>query len=695
VYLRGWGRSIRVPIHFVFDGLFYLTQGKSTVDNGWWWFNPMIGAPFGLDELAFPANGNVDQALVWMVSRFVGNAIVAVNVTWLLMVVLSGLTATWCMRTIGASTRSAVVAGTLFALSPYALYRNIGHFGMAIYLVPFVCTVALQLITGKLPERGYFKGSGAVLMAGCALLAFNYVYYPFFGCFFIAVAMTVGFLAHRSGRILQAGSLSFAVLVGCTVLNLAPSLYSWSRNGKPIILVEKVPSQSELYGLKIRTLISPVLVHSFPPFRWWTEKERRAQFPLESENNNARLGLVGALGFIGLLGLLAVPAMADRLSGGTMLLGASRLTIAAVLLATIGGFGSLFSLLVSPQIRAYNRICPFIEFLALAAVALALDSLIRSRPWRLAAAVLLLVVGLGDQRGAAEDMNATYPATAAEMTVLEPFVQTLEHRLPDRAMVLQLPFRMWYNSEPTIERMPPYEQLKLYLVSHSLRWSYPAFSNEQVTWQQAAARLDPERLLPQAVHEGFTGLVVDRYGYADNGIAITAAATRAGLHEGDIIAQTDRYIGYDLRSIAAAGNAVASKLPTRLVPATSAMSVCGSRPLMSVEQIGSGTAFGANPPPVRGSSGFRVSGWAVDQAHVAPAAAVDMAIDQTVVPTLYGAERPDVADFFRIPVYLRSGFMADVPAGLVGRGSHTLSVRVVDSNEACYYESAAIALVVN
>ena len=150
------------------------------------------------------------------------------------------------------------------------------------------------------------------------------------------------------------------------------------------------------------------------------------------------------------------------------------------------------------------------------------------------------------------------------------------------------------------------------------------------------------------MHEGFTGLVIDRYGYADNGAAIAAAVTRAGLHERDVIAQTDRYIAFDLRSLAAAGDAVTAKLPTRPVPATSAMSVCGSQPLMNVEQIGSATApFGGGPPSVRGSRGFKVSGWAVDQAHMAPAAAVDVAIDQTPVPSLYGSERPDVSAYFQ------------------------------------------------
>ena len=89
------------------------------------------------------------------------------------MVVVSGVAATWCMRALGVSVPAAFVAGTLFALSPYALYKNLGHFGMAIYLVPFVCTVALQLASGRLPERGYLKGTGVGLLIGAGLIGFQ------------------------------------------------------------------------------------------------------------------------------------------------------------------------------------------------------------------------------------------------------------------------------------------------------------------------------------------------------------------------------------------------------------------------------------------------------------------------------------------------------------------------------------------
>ena len=191
-----------MPLSSWADALNYLMQSKSTVDNGWWWFNPMVGAPFGLHQLAFPANSNVDQLIVWAVSRIVPDALTAINFSWVLMIVLSGWAATWCARRPGLSYPSSIVVGTSFALSPYALYKNIAHFGMVVYLVPFVCTVALQLRLGKLPEHGYWRGSGAVLLAGSALLGFNYIYYPFFGCFFIVAAVLIGFsyeLAARCG----------------------------------------------------------------------------------------------------------------------------------------------------------------------------------------------------------------------------------------------------------------------------------------------------------------------------------------------------------------------------------------------------------------------------------------------------------------------------------------------------------------
>lgn len=692
VFLHGWQRDIRVPLRFSVDSLPALMQSKSTLDNGWWWSNPMLGAPYALDERAFPNNSNVDQALVWMAGQGTRNIAAATTLAWTMMVVLSGLSASWCLRKLGASTVSSVMAGTLFAFSPYALYRNIEHFWLVIYLIPFPCTAALLLASGRTPARWFWQEWGAVL-AGCLLLGFNYVYYSFFGCFCVGVATLVGWATHRSARTLAAGGVCVALIAGCTFLNLVPSFYSWSRHGRPLIVRDKVPAEAEVYGLKIRQLLTPLRYHAFPPFSTWAEKDAAANFPLETENVISRLGFVGSLGFLGLLGLLFVPGGAGRLVHGKILIAASQLTLAAVLLGTVGGFSSLFSLLVSPDIRAYNRICPFIAFFSLTAVAIAIDSWGKTVVRRVMIAGVVLTLGLADEGTAAVNLNTAYPAIAAEMPSLEAFVHQLEIRLPDGAMVLQLPFRTYLNDDG-VARMGSYDHFKLYLVSRRIHWSYPAMSNEQVRWQQAAARVDSRRLPYRLAAEGFAAIVVDRFGYQDNGDSVIAAV-RAGLGAYAVLAQTDRYTALDIRGLAGIDRSITSDL-SDAGGAVATLKTCPGPVLAAIDQIGMMTA------PVTGvhvhgtgSAVHRLSGWAIDQATGLTAQGVDVVVDQESFESVYGGDRSDVSDYFRRNDYKASGFIAAIPRERFGKGQHTLALRVVASDGHCYYQTPNSSIVVD
>ncbi len=687
VYLHGWNRDFHVPLGFSIDSLFYLMQAKSTADNGWWWFNPMVGAPLGLNELAFPANGNLDQVFVWLTSRLIRAPLGAINAAWLLMVAVSGIVATWCLRTLAVSLPAALVAGTLFALSPYALYKNLGHFGMAVYLIPFICTVAMQLASGRLPEHGYRRGAGLALLVGSGLLGFNYVYYPFFGCFFLLVATAAGYVTYRERRILTAGILTMVVVGGCTFLNLAPSLYVWNRYGKPIIISDKVPAQGEVYALKIRTLVSPTFEHWFPPFQHWIRKEAMAQFPLETENMTSRLGSVGTLGFVGLLGLLLAPALAQRSTFGRLCLAGSQLTVAGLLLATIGGFGSLFNLLVVPEIRAYARICPFLEVFALTAVAGALHSMSHKRVTGITTCIVVLAVGLLDQAGGAAGMNVDYPALAVELPALTGFVRQLEHRLPNRAMVLQLPFRRTYLNESGVWRMQPYEHLKMYLVSRRLRWSYPALSNDQVGWQEAAASLPAAQLIQQAASEGFVAVVIDRYGYEDSGQAVQAAL---GLSRQVPLADTERFIAFDIRPFARPD---ITPLPLRPGPLSPGLPVCPAQTTMSVDRIGTmRIPFLTGEVAVPRSRPLKISGWSVDLSAKSAGAGVDIVVDGALFPSFYGLDRQDVSNLFGSQAYGQSGYAAELPPNTLSPGTHTLTIREVSANRQCYYQGAPFAL---
>jgi phosphoglycerol transferase len=687
--LGGWHRDLRVPLKFSSDSLWFLMQSKSTVDNGWWWWNSRLGAPFTLDELAYPSNSNVDQLIVWAVSRFVPNAIAAVNIAWAIMVVLSGLSATWCLRKLGVSAINALVAGTLFALSPYALYRHIDHFSLVIYLVPFACAAALWLSEGQ-PFEQWPRTARAVVLTGLALLAFDYVYYAFFASFCIAVGALLGYLAHRNRRVVVSCAICLAVIGGATMLNLAPSFDSWSRHGRPMVLRQKVPAESEIFALKIRQLISPVYPHAFPPFNKWVKQEAAARFPNEDENWTSRLGLVGTFGFLGLLALLFAPDAASS-RAPALLRSASRLTLAAVLLATVGGFGSLFSLFVSPDIRAYNRIFPFVAFFSLLAVALAVDARLKARWARTTAALVVLIVGIADQGQALHSLNANYGSIAADVSGLSAFVQKLEGTLPNDAMVFQLPFRAYMN-ESSFGRMKEYDHFRPYLVSRTLRFSYPAFSNEQVRWQEAAARLDVGSLVSLLSTTGFAAILVDRYGYEDGGDAVITNLVRV-VGQDRVIARTDRYLALNIGALPAAIATFAGS--AQLVPATLSMGTCGTQPLMTIDQIGP-----ARPPfdetvHLSRSGELKVVGWAVDKPHGAAAGGVDIVMDRALFPSTYGLSRDDVAKYFNRPEYRQSGFVASVPPGKLTKGEHELSLRVVSSDSRCYFESPGISLTID
>jgi hypothetical protein len=488
--------------------------------------------------------------------------------------------------------------------------------------------------------------------------------------------------------LLLTGALCISIVTGSTLVNLAPSFYSWHVNGRPLILRDKVPAESEIYGLKIRQLISPVYPHFIGPFRRWVDGEAAARFPNENENWSSRLGLIGTLGFLGLLSLLFVP---DTRVSRTIasLRGASRLTLAGLLLATVGGFGTVFNLFVSADIRAYNRISPFIAFFSLFAVVIAVDALFIRHRARIVAAAVILAVGIADQGQATQSLNKRYGDIAAEVSRLQATIETLERALPDGAMVLQLPFRTYMN-ESDVGRMKRYDHFKPYLASRHLRFSYPALSNEQVRWQQAAARLDLRTLASRLAGQGFSAVLIDRYGYEDDGRAVTTSLLRIA---GDtrVLLRTERFVAVDISGLHNAADDAGSM---ESVPLTLSVPRCSGEPLAKIDQIGDTFApFSDVGAQISSSADFKVVGWAVDYWRMT-AAGLDLVIDTTLFPSTYGTNRPDVADYFRRTDYRDTGFTATIPAKTLLPGEHWLSIRVVAANSACYNQSASIRLTV-
>jgi phosphoglycerol transferase len=228
----------------------------------------------------------------------------------------------------------------------------------------------------------------------------------------------------------------------------------------------------------------------------------------------------------------------------------SILNLSAVLLGTIGGFGSLVALLVSSKIRAYNRISIYIAFFSLLAVVMAADYLYRRHGQRggrrLAFVVgLATLVGLGvaDQTGG--QAVPDYAMIAFDYGNDGNFIERVEAAMPRGAMIFQLP-AIAFPENPSVHRMHDYDHARGYLRSRHLRWSYGAMrGRDGEVWQQWVAALPPRELVDTLAAAGFSGLYMNREGYPDGALGLSAELESL-LSQSPVRSEHGRYLFFDL-----------------------------------------------------------------------------------------------------------------------------------------------------
>jgi len=517
-----WRADLAIPFSYGGgDEILHGTLIKAVLDNRWYLHNPFVGMPTGADLYDFPAGDNFHLLWMKLISFLTCNYAVTFNVYFLLTFPLTAVTTLFVLRQFQISVFPAIVGSLLFAFLPFHFFRGQGHFFLgAYYLLPLMMLVVIWIGTGDL-----FCGGRLVLrkflpsLAICVAVASEIPYYAFFSGFFLLISGICSTLRHISLKPLVISVLFAGVLSLTVVVNALPSLIYFHRYGKNNVH-ERSGGEAEVYGLKIIQLLLPVSGHRISSLARFKEDYNRRS-PLVNENDSASLGTIGSLGFVA---LLVWPLWARRHSWNTELFrNLSTLNIAAVLLGTIGGFGSLFALLISPQFRAMNRVSVYIAFFSLFAVVLLLEMLVQAG-WvgsqsrrRLVYGVLggILVIGLLDQttRGFVppyRQAKALYQSDAA-------FIKRVEASVPEKAMIFQLPY-LPFPESPMVGQVGPYAHLRGYLHSDTLRWSFGAMRNRDGdVWQRHVAAQPVHALVEILAAAGFGGIYLDRYGYADRG----------------------------------------------------------------------------------------------------------------------------------------------------------------------------------
>jgi hypothetical protein len=555
--LKVWRGDLHVPFAYQQETQYYLMLAKAMEDHGGYYENPSLGAPFGQDLHDFAVGTDrLNLDLLRLLGLVFGNPAAAVNLFFLLTFPLAAAAAYAVFRLLSVARAGAVICALLFALAPYHFERGEGNLFLSAYwVVPLGAYLILATLTGDPLFRrrdgagGLAYASGRTLMtvAFCLAVASTGIYYAAFTALLLMGATLIALVA-RVGRAAVAGGLiSLALILVVVIVHLSPSIaYRWANDVNAAS--ERHPRESEIFALKLSDLVFPIDLHRVEPLARFTA-EYKAATPIRSEP--MALGPVAAAGFIALL-IAALTALVGRSAraGPPLIRHAAAATLLAFLIGTVGGISTVIALLVTPQIRAWNRISIFIAFFAFLAVAVALGALGRKlgpQPLRRVAfgAVLVAVLGFGLYNQITYSHVPPYEL-AGSYALDRTFVREIERRLPPGAAVFELPYAAFPESGQLVGLVEN-DLLRGYLHSKDLRWSFGAMKGRPEDWADDLAGKPTATVLDAVAAAGFAGLYIDRFGYTDRAAALeNELRVRVGTEP--LVSGDGRHSFFDLRN---------------------------------------------------------------------------------------------------------------------------------------------------
>lgn len=574
VVLQLWKTSLSRPFSYGGgDELFMASLAKSVMETGWYLKTPYLGMPFGHDLSPFPLADSFNFAIFRLLALASSHWPLVINIFYLGTFPAIALSSAFVLRRLGAGMIEAASAGILFAFLPYHFFRGEAHLLLAgYYMVPFAVLLVVFVLSDEpgvsvafrtAPRLRFNRRRLLALICVCAVLGSSgTAYYAYFACFFLMLAGLIDVAAKRRAAGLLTALFACLLLALVVASNVAPT-FIYARRHTEAAIAARQPSEAEFYGLKMAQLLLPVTNHRLAAFARLKGRYNH-DAPLVNENNMSTLGAIASVGFLGVIGF-ALLSSRRRRSPFELFDHLGVLAVGGFLFGTIGGFGSLVSLLLFSQIRCYNRISVFLGFIGLAAVAL-VASRLRGKHvsglWGSSlycfCSICLVVLGIADQVPAT--VAPDYKRIAQSYGSDERFVARVESMMPARAMIFQLPY-VRYPESPDVNRVLVHDLARGYLHSSNLRWSYGAVvGSASDRWQVAVVGQPTAQLVRSVASAGFAGLYIDTFGYSDRAALLQQELSALGGGGPDVVSEDHRLLFYDLHrfSVSVPNNAASS-----------------------------------------------------------------------------------------------------------------------------------------
>jgi len=523
------------------DTLFIVLQTKTMLDNGWWTENDLLGAPGRMEFYDYPSNPSLHIAVMKVMSLFEDDVSRLINAYFLFTFPLIAVCALMAFKTLRFSPLIGASLSLIYAFAPYHFSRGIHHFylgcyfpvPLAIIAIAWVCQDRSDLI-GEWNDGKWKWNLWSVPTIGClficAILGFDFPYYPVFACFLLLIAgIYTSYRLQSKVPAIRAGLL-IACISFFFVANVSPNLIyrvTHGENDAPTLDSKRAWHDAERFGLQIGPLLLPSENHPIPPLRKMRNRYLNSSPALSEGSDPKTLGFVGAIGLIVLLWWLLFRQNRGTTPNEKLLDWVSILNVATLLLATTGGLGLLFNLLITPEIRAYNRISIFVSLFTLIASGVLLSKLESSWGERrtlkhVFRVIIVLMTAAGVYEGAR--CFAKIPDQfVAEFKSDRAFIQAVEEQVEPGGMVFQFPHQGFLSTiGPAYMRgVSPFSHVRAYAHSDKIHWSYgAAVGRGAADLQEEISEQPIEQAVDTLRDLGFEGIYIERRLYEDHGEAI-------------------------------------------------------------------------------------------------------------------------------------------------------------------------------
>ena len=531
-YSLNFSKLFSYPIKDIYapgDGRLTIAIFKMIVAEDWSSliipFTSHLNAPFYFEIYDFPLPFFSDFLYIKFLSIFSSDSVVVFNLYYISTYFLNAFTMHWVLRRLRVNVYLAISIAILFTFLGFHFGRLPHTFYSGYFFIP-LWIYYLLLLTNKKPlffkkkisESKYsFDWSKRNIIIILVLLissTWNF-YYTFFFAFLIGFTLISNFIYKNSKYHIFSTLIFLSLAVAPFLANMAPYKAYEAQNGKNYQVGQRDPMEAEILGLKIATLVFPTNNHRSDIMANF--KRKYSTGPLYNESNAAVLGVVGAIGFL----LLVLIVLLQRYFS-QVLVRLSQLNLVAVLLSTVGGFGVVFAYVVTPQIRAYNRISVFIAATSFIAIALILNHYITKSKNKsflpLVFSICIVAYGTWDMTAtilnfkANKQLDLEYLSDKNFIHKIESQFDTSEQKI----LIAQYPY-LNFPENPGIHKMGNYEQFQGYIHSDKLYWSFGAIRGRKADswWKEITKKPIKEQM--QILQEaGFSGVMINRNGYKDN-----------------------------------------------------------------------------------------------------------------------------------------------------------------------------------